>query len=68
LYRASICLRFENRDKPTLDILFGAELKAGHTADDLSVKLIRAQRFAPYEMWIRWAIEPTSHPGMTEEV
>jgi hypothetical protein len=47
LHCPPICFGFEDRDKPPLDLIFGAKLKASHTTDDLSIKVISAQRFAP---------------------
>jgi hypothetical protein len=64
LYSPPICFRFKDRDKPPLDLIFGAELKAGHTTNNLSIELISAQRLAAQEMGIGWAVEPACHPGM----
>jgi hypothetical protein len=47
-----------------LDIIFGTELKASHTANDLPDKLVSAQRFPPEEVGFGWAVESTCHPGV----
>jgi hypothetical protein len=47
LHRSPVCFRFKDRDKPPLDLIFSAELKAGHTSNDLPIEIISAQRLAP---------------------
>jgi len=47
LYCPLICFRFEDGRKPTFNFIFGTELKAGHTTDDLLVQLVGAQGFPP---------------------
>jgi len=68
LYSPLICLRFQDRDKPVFNLFLRAELKPGHLANDISVELVSAQRFAPQEVRIGRPIETTGHPGVIKEV
>jgi hypothetical protein len=47
LYCPPVCFGFKDGDQPTLNLLFGTELKTGHVANDVSVELLSAEGFAP---------------------